>query len=224
MRRTCAKIRGLEVNGHRVATLKPEETRMHPSSKLAGPIFAALIFVGPVAGCAWADSPVAPPADTVAVPAAEPSSALPADAEIFVYPSKGQDARRVDRDRYECHNWAVAQSHYDPSEPHLAPHQRIEVVSMPPPGHATVAGAVTGAVIGAAIGSPRDTGEGAVAGAGVGAIAGASSEAARRKDDEQVNKRASAESQAERARLERQATDYRRAISACLEGRGYTVE
>lgn len=195
---------------------------MRPSSKLAGLITATLIVVGPGVGCAWADPPVTPPVEATA--SAEPSSALPADAEIFVYPSKGQDSKRLDRDRYECHNWAVAQSHYNPSEPHLAPHQRIEVVAMPPPGQSTVAGAVTGAVIGAAIGSPRDTGEGAVAGAIVGAIAGASSDAARRKDNEQVNNRVSAESQAERARLERQATDYRRAISACLEGRGYTVK
>jgi len=190
---------------------------MDASSKLVGLIVAAM-----VAGCVSADPGPAPQAETV--PAAEPSSALPADAEIFVYPSKGQDDKRLDRDRYECHNWAVAQSHYNPSEPHLAPHQRIQVVAMPPPGQSTVAGAMTGAVIGAAIGSPRDTGEGAVAGAIVGAIAGASSEAARRQDGEQIDKRASAEQQSERARLERQASDYRRAISACLEGRGYTVK
>ena len=188
---------------------------MHTASKLAGPLFAALTV-----GCATAEPSVAP----AQASATEVSSALPADAEIFVYPSKGQDERRLDRDRYECHNWAVAQSHYNPSEPHLAPHQRISVVAMPPPGQSTVAGAVTGAVIGAAVGSPRDTGEGAVAGAIVGAIAGASSEAARRKENEQVTNRVSAEGQAERARLERQATDYRRAISACLEGRGYTVK
>jgi hypothetical protein len=190
---------------------------MHPSSQLAGLIVFAL-----VAGCVSADPVVAPPAE--AVVAAETSSALPADAEIFVYPTKGQDERRLDRDRYECHNWAVTQSHYNPSEPHLAPHQRIQVVGMPPPGQSTVAGAVTGAVIGAAIGSPRDTGEGAVAGAIVGAIAGASSEAARRQDSEQATRRVSVEQQTERARLERQASDYRRAISACLEGRGYTVK
>jgi hypothetical protein len=195
---------------------------MDPRSKLAFGIVVALSLVGPGAACAWADPAVSPAADPV--PATEPSTALPADAEIFIYPSKGQDERRLDRDRYECHNWAVAQSHYNPSEPRLAPHQRIQVVAMPPAGQATVAGAVTGAVIGAAIGSPRDTGEGAVAGAIVGAIAGASSDAARRKENEQRDKRLTAAQEAERARFERQASDYRRAISACLEGRGYTVK
>jgi hypothetical protein len=190
---------------------------MHPRSMLAG-----LLFALASTGCAWADPAVTPPPESTDVAAA--SSAVPADAEIFVYPSKGQDEKRLDRDRYECHNWAVAQSHFNPSEPRLAPHQRIQVVPMPPPGRSTVAGAVTGAVIGAAVGSPHDTGEGAVAGAIVGAIAGASTEAARRKESEQAGKRISANEQAERARVERQASDYRRAISACLEGRGYTVK
>jgi len=173
--------------------------------------------------CAVADPPVAPPVEPPAASTA-PSTAVPADADIYVYPSKGQTDKQLDRDRYECHNWAVSQSRYNPSEPHLAPHQQIRVVEGPPPGQSAIGGAVTGAVIGAAIGSPRDTGEGAVAGAIAGAVIGASSESARRKDYERVNTRVSAEAQAERARLERQASDYRRAISACLEGRGYTVK
>ena len=84
-------------------------------------------------------------------------------------------------------------------------------------------GAVTGAVIGSGVAGRHDSGEGAVAGAIVGAMIGASSDAARSKEAEQAGTRVSAETQAERARLERQASDYRRAISACLEGRGYTV-
>jgi Glycine zipper 2TM domain len=190
---------------------------MHARFQRVGLIAAAL-----TTGCVLADSPDSPPVDPIAGNVA--STAVPAEAEIFVYPSKGQTEKQLDRDRYECHNWAVTQSHYNPSEPHLAPHQRIQVVEMPPPGQSTVAGAVTGAVIGAAIGSPRDTGGGAVAGAIAGAVIGASSEAARRKENEQINTRVSAGEQAERARLERQASDYRRAISACLEGRGYTVK
>lgn len=180
-----------------------------------------LVLVALITGCALADPAAAPPEPPVINGS---SSAIPADAEIYVYPSKGQTDKQLDRDRYECHNWAVSQSHYNPSEPHLAPHQRIEVVAMPPPGQQTVAGAVTGAVIGAAIGSPRDPGGGAVVGAIAGAVIGASSESARKKETDQANSRISAEAQAERARLERQASDYRRAISACLEGRGYTVK
>jgi hypothetical protein len=164
-----------------------------------------------LAGAACADAP-APPDD----------AATASDAEIYVYPSNGQSEKQLDRDRYECHNWAAKQSHYDPSEPHLAPHQRIEVVEMRPPGGATAVGAVTGAVIGNGIAGRHDSGEGAIAGAIVGAMIGASTDAARAKQPA-ADQRVSAETQAERARLERQASDYRRAISACLEGRGYTV-
>ena len=190
---------------------------MHARFQLVGLGLAAFATV-----CAFADPAVAPPAEPAA--SSDASTAVPADAEIFVYASKGQTDKQLDRDRYECHNWSVTQSHYNPNEPHLAPHQRIQVVAMPPPGQSTISGAVTGAVIGAAIGSPRDTGGGAVAGAIAGAVLGASSEAARRKESEQINTRASAEQEAERARLERQASDYRRAMAACLEGRGYTVK
>jgi hypothetical protein len=169
------------------------------------------------AGAALADEAVAPPDD-----AGDAMSS--AESDLYVYPSKGQTEKQLDRDRYECHNWAVAQSHYNPSDTHLAPHQQVRVVEMPAPGRDTAVGAMTGAVIGSGVAGRRDSGQGAVAGAIVGAMIGASSDAARQKAANPAGGRMSAEAQAERARLERQAADYRRAISACLEGRGYTVK
>jgi hypothetical protein len=42
----------------------------------------------------------------------------PASAErIFVYPRKGQSEKLQAKDRYECHSWAVGQTHYDPTQP-----------------------------------------------------------------------------------------------------------
>jgi hypothetical protein len=167
-------------------------------------------------------------ADPVATPPGEPEADGPAVAgsEIFVYAARGQTDKQLDRDRYECHNWAVAQSHYNPSDPHLAPHQQIQVVAVPepPPGRDTVAGAVAGAMIGAVIGSPHDSAQGAVVGAIAGGAMGAASESARKNEAARANRYNSAQAQAERARLEKQASDYKRAISACLEGRGYTVK
>jgi hypothetical protein len=147
-----------------------------------------------------------------------------APSEIFVYAARGQSDKQLDRDRYECHNWAVKQSNYNPSDPHLAPHQQVQVVAAPPRGRDTVAGAVTGAVVGAVIGSPHDTGEGAVIGAIAGGMMGAANENARNKEAGRIDAANNAAAQAERARLEKQASDYKRAISACLEGRGYTVK
>lgn len=165
-------------------------------------------------------------ADPVAPPPGEPEAEGPAVAgsEIFVYAARGQTDKQLDRDRYECHNWAVAQSHYNPSDPHLAPHQQIQVVAVPGPPHDTIAGAVAGAMIGAAIGSPHDSAQGAVVGAIAGGAMGAASDSARQKEAARVNGANSSQAQAERARLEKQASDYKRAISACLEGRGYTVK
>ncbi|HKU91323.1 MAG TPA: glycine zipper 2TM domain-containing protein [Steroidobacteraceae bacterium] len=164
-------------------------------------------------------------------PAAAPGEPAPdegpaiASADIFVYAAHGQNDRQLDRDRYECHNWAVAQTHYNPSDPHLAPHQQIQVVAVPdpPPPHDAVVGAMAGAMIGAAIGSPHDAAQGAVVGAIAGGAMGAASDSARQKQAQHASTQNNA-AQAERARLEQQASDYKRAISACLEGRGYTVK
>ena len=37
--------------------------------------------------------------------------------DFFVYPAKGQSQAQQDKDRYECHTWAVQQTGYDPSNP-----------------------------------------------------------------------------------------------------------
>ena len=176
---------------------------------------AAVALADPSTAPAAAGPSAAAPADAQAPPAAS--------ADIYVYAAHGQNDKQLDRDRYECHNWAVAQSHYNPSDPHLAPHQQIQVVAAQP-GRDTIAGAISGAVAGAIIAGPHDSGHGAVIGAVAGGAMGAVSDAARQKEAERVNGQGAADAQAERARLETQASNYRRAISACLEGRGYTVK
>jgi hypothetical protein len=180
----------------------------------------ASVPIALVASVAMAD-----PASAPGQPAPEDGPPV-ASADIFVYAAHGQGDKQLDRDRYECHNWAVAQTHYNPSDPHLAPHQQIQVVAVPepPPPHDTVVGAMAGAVIGAAIGGPHDAAQGAMVGAIAGGAMGAASDAARQKQAQQATSQNSAAAQAERARLEQQASDYKRAISACLEGRGYTVK
>ena len=42
----------------------------------------------------------------------------PAVAErLFIYPRQGQSEKQQSDDRYECHRWAVGQTHYDPTQP-----------------------------------------------------------------------------------------------------------
>jgi Glycine zipper 2TM domain len=151
-------------------------------------------------------------------------AATPLGTQVMVYPTAGQTPERLDRDRYECHIWAVKQSGFDPSQPHLAPHQRIQVVAAPPAPTATVAGAVTGAIIGAAVSHPHNAGEGAVVGAVAGALLGAASDASRQQQADHVQQQYDERDARLQARLEQQSSDYRRAIAACLEGRGYTVK
>jgi hypothetical protein len=39
----------------------------------------------------------------------------------FIYPSKGQSPEQQQKDRYECHTWAVQQTGFDPSMSQAAP-------------------------------------------------------------------------------------------------------
>lgn len=152
--------------------------------------------------------------------------ALPPEtvAEVIVYPAQGQTPTQLDRDRYECHNWAVKQTGFDPSVPGVPAHQRVRVVETgPPPGAAVVGGTVTGAVLGAVLAGPGDAGAGAAVGAVAGAAVGAVSEASRAGQTRAIEERATSRGAARTAAQEERAGSYRRALSACLEGRGYTV-
>jgi hypothetical protein len=164
---------------------------------------------------ACATPPPAPP---------EPASAAPPPStQIYFYPTKGQGAAQQDRDRYECYLWAKKQTGFDPSALELAPHQRVQVIPTAPPGRDTAVGAVTGAVLGAVVSPPGRSAEGAAVGAVAGAMVGAASEAARQEQAERIQQRYDAQQAQRMARLEQQASNYRRAMAACLEGRGYTV-
>lgn len=155
----------------------------------------------------------------------EPARAAPPPppTQIYFYPTKGQSAAQQDRDRYECYLWARKQTGFDPSAPQLAPHQRLEVTPMPPAGHDTAVGAATGAVLGAVVSPPGRGAEGAVVGAVAGAVVGAASDAARQEQAERVQDRYDRRDALRAARIEQRASSYRRAMAACLEGRGYTV-
>jgi outer membrane lipoprotein SlyB len=143
--------------------------------------------------------------------------------KIYFYPSKGQSEAQQERDRYECYAWAVKQSGFDPGQAQLAPHQRIQVTPAAPPGSDTAAGAVGGAIVGSMMSSRRDQGFGLVFGALTGAMLGAASDEARQQQAAQVQQQYDAKDAQRYAQLEKQARDYRRAMTACLEGRGYTV-
>ena len=179
----------------------------HFSLKLAGPRLAVPLAVTVLlAAC------VTPPPRTYAVPAPPPQ-------RVFVYPANGQSAEQSDRDRYECHVWAVEQTGVDPSRGDASAYERVIVQPANPPGAGTVAGAIGGAILGSIIAGPRDAGAGLIIGGATGAIVGSASDASAQAQARQTQAQINQSAAAGRAR----ADSYRRAIGACLTGRGYTV-
>ena len=146
-------------------------------------------------------------------------------AQVYFYPKAGQTTEQQSRDHYECYNWAMQQTGFDPSQSSIPPERRVKVVPMPPPGHDTAVLAITGAVLGALIGGRRHAGAGALIGAGSGAVVGAASDVSRQQQAQQLQEAYVNRDQALNARHEEaKASNFRRAMSACLEGRGYTVK
>jgi outer membrane lipoprotein SlyB len=144
--------------------------------------------------------------------------------QIYFYPNQGQSTEQQSRDHYECYNWAVEQTGLDPSVSSIVPEQRVRVVPMPPPGQDTIAMSIAGAVLGALIAGPRHAGGGALIGAASGAIAGAASDISRQESARQMEEAYNNRNQGRDLHKEKKALAFRRAMSACLEGRGYTVK
>src|ERR1700738_5734631 len=138
--------------------------------------------------------------------------------EIYAYPAKAQSQAQQDRDRYECHSWAVKQTGFDPSRAQAsAPSPPPSNQPLPPQGH-VLKGAARGTALGAVGGAiTGNAGKGAAAGAAMGGLAGGM----RRVDERRQ--------QAGQQQVNAQAADnngrnsYNRAMAAGLQGRGYTV-
>ena len=132
--------------------------------------------------------------------------------ELFIFPQEGQDQAQQDADRAACHVWAVNQTGFDPTFASTTPPPSREA----PQGgllRGGARGAATGAVIGAIAG---DAGRGAAIGAAGGGLIGSM----RRSDQ---SRRQQQESRNWQAQQDAQRADFRRALTACLEGKGYTV-
>ena len=93
----------------------------------------------PLAAGAMLAACVTPPPRTVAV-------AGPPPQRLYVYPANGQTPEQTDRDRYECHVWAVQQTGVDPSRADANPYERVVVQPANPPGSGAVAGLIGGAL------------------------------------------------------------------------------
>ena len=135
-----------------------------------------------------------------------------AQAQPYIYPAQGQSKEQQGKDEFECHQWAVEQTGFDPTKPPPA----TDPSSQPSRGGA-VRGAAGGAALGAIGGAiAGDAGKGAAIGAAVGGAGGAM---------RQGRQNRQAQEQQEQAKQAYQQTldGYNRAKAVCLQGRGYTV-
>lgn len=139
--------------------------------------------------------------------------------EVIVYPAQGQSAEQTEKDKFECYQWSRDQTGFDPMAPPTA--------TRPPPQEKASqtggagSGALKGAAAGAAIGVIRgDTAKWAGRGAATGALVGGVRRSNQRQKDDQARQQWEQEqaSQYQTAR-----NNYNRAYTACLSGRGYTV-
>ena len=134
---------------------------------------------------------------------------------LYVFPAEGQDAATQEADETACFKWAKQQSGYDPMNPTV--YQGAEV-DRSADGSA-VGGAAVGAAGGAAIGAiAGDAGKGAAIGATAGGMRGI-----RAGSQAQAQQNQQAQANAAAAEEETKNT-FRKAFSACIEGKGYTVK
>jgi hypothetical protein len=145
-------------------------------------------------------------------------------APMYFYPERGQSESQQDRDRYECYRWAVRETGFDPGMTAVRqPMAELQPIQPLRDGSGVVAGAATGAILGAAVSSPRQAGANAVIGAIFGAVLGASAQESRAQAIEQAQARRQQQVAAANAAARAPLDNFRRAMSACMSGRGYRI-
>jgi hypothetical protein len=185
------------------------ETTTTMTSLLRKPVLAAVLIAGALSGCV-----VPPPRPTHA------QAPAPAAQPLYFYPDRGQEEERQDRDRYECYQWSVRQTGVDPGMQTLRRDAAEVSTPVPRDPAPVVGGAVTGAVVGAAMSSPRHAGSSMVLGAIFGSMLGA---AAGESQAQAVEREQDARQRQWAAREQIPLDNFRRAMSACMGGRGYSV-
>lgn len=153
--------------------------------------------------------------------AQEPAAATPPTTSIskglglYIFPSNNQTQEQLDADEMECYKWAKEQTNFDPLNP-----TKVEAATADTSlNGSAVVGAAKGAAAGAAIGAiGGDAGQGAAIGAVVGGLAGRRARRAGDQAEQQQNNAAAA------ATNQEMVDGYKKAFSACMEGKGYTVK
>jgi hypothetical protein len=135
--------------------------------------------------------------------------------ELYIYPAKGQSDDQMEKDKFECYNWAKKDTGFDPM---AVPTTTTAAPSGQKQSGGVVRGALGGAALGAIIGdSSKSAGRGAAAGGLIGGVRQSSRNRETERQQQEWEQR-------ESANYANNRNNYNRAYSACLEGRGYTVK
>lgn len=147
--------------------------------------------------------------------AQEASASISKSLGVYIFPTKNQDAKTQEADEAACYKWAMEQTGYDPLNP-----TQVQAAKVNKGADGTaVVGAAGGAAAGAAIGAiAGDAGKGAAIGAVAGGLRG------RRAKVVGDQKQQAANNAAADAKEKEMEENYKKAFSACMEGKGYTVK
>ncbi|MDX6464693.1 MAG: hypothetical protein QOJ51_7039 [Acidobacteriaceae bacterium] len=140
-----------------------------------------------------------------------PVKGMASTVGLYVYPQKKQSATQQLTDEQQCYNGAQTQTGYDPNA--TAPAPKTKGQKGGNDDHDVAKGAARGAVISGAKGG--DAAAGARRGAIIGGIR---SKREKKKDDE-----AKQQTEAKKTARDKKQDDFKRAVSACLDARGYSV-
>src|SRR5271166_5483553 len=145
---------------------------------------------------------------------------LAATLKVYAFPGAGQTAAQQSQDETECYTWAGQETGLDPFHIANQAAQQQQAAQQSKSGSAAkgaVAGAAGGALIGAIAGN---AGKGAAIGAGVGAIG---NRARAESQANQASQQAAQQSLVATKTSAAQMTEFKKAFSACLEAKKYTV-
>ena len=157
------------------------------------------------------------------------SQSLASTMEVYVFPSKGQEASQQSQDEAACYEWAVGNVGSDPfqlSKQQQANQQQAQAEQQAAKSAgqgAGARGAVRGAAAGALIGeiANDDASEGAAWGAAAGAIRGRRQGMAAQ---QQAQQQASQQAQQREQATAEQMANFKKAFSVCLEAQEYMVK
>ena len=138
----------------------------------------------------------------------KPVKGMASTVGLYVYPQKQQAATQQLTDEQQCYDSAKTQTGFDPNATTTGGKAKKPGSSN---DHAAAKGALRGATISGAVGG--DPAQGAARGALLGGVR------SRRKEKQQDDKLTDANKTQEQQKQD----DFKRALSACLDARGYSV-